>query len=252
MRVVPFIVSDLVSAGFTIVSGMASGVDELAHRAALEYGVNKSGVSKCGAIVAGAKTIAVFGTGVDERSIFPKKNLGLSRDIIDSGGALISEYAPGTGGTRYGFPLRNRIISGMSRGVLVVEAGEKSGALITARSALDQNRDVFAVPGEIFGATSAGVNRLIQQGAKLVTSGSDILEEYGIELQDVMDGIVGDNPEQEKIIFLLKKGPLEIDEIICETKLDTAKVISEITIMEVDKKINALDARLVRANRYLN
>lgn len=121
------------------------------------------------------KTIAVLGSGLDE--IYPKQNIELAREIIKNGGCIISEYPLGTKPEKQHFPQRNRIISGLSNGVLVVEANEKSGALITIDFALEQGRDVFAIPGNIFNETSKGTNNLIKQGAKLVTSYQDILEE---------------------------------------------------------------------------
>ena len=157
------ITASLGAAGITIVSGLALGIDSLAHRAALE---------------ANAPTIAVLGSGIDEMSIYPSSNRGLARRIKDSGSVVVSEYPPKTPAMKEHFPQRNRIISGLSKGIVVIEAQEKSGALITARFALEHNRDVFAVPGSIFSLSSAGTNSLIQEGAKLVSCGEDILKEY--------------------------------------------------------------------------
>lgn len=148
-------------AGITVVSGFARGVDTLAHEVAVRYE---------------SSTIAVLGCGVDR--IYPAEN----RDLFDKlllNGLIISEFMVGTKPDAPNFPRRNRIISGLSKGIVVIEAGAKSGALITAYMALDQNREVFAVPGSIYNNQSAGVNRLIQQGAKLVTGAGDILEEMG-------------------------------------------------------------------------
>ena len=144
---------DLAAQGLVIISGMARGVDTASHR---------------GAISAKGKTIAVFGTGVDV--IYPKENSRLSEQILALGGALISEFAMGTFAAPQNFPIRNRILSGMSVGVLVVEAAEYSGTRITARCALEQNRDVFAVPGNVTNKNSWGPNTLIKQGAKLVAT----------------------------------------------------------------------------------
>ncbi|KKW18658.1 MAG: protecting protein DprA protein, partial [Parcubacteria group bacterium GW2011_GWB1_50_9] len=160
------ITETLARAGACIISGLALGIDAIAHRTAVE---------------AGGATIAVLGSGIDNESLYPPSNQGLARRITESGGAVISEYPPGTPALKEHFPARNRIISGLSKGILVVEAQEKSGALITARFALEQNRDVFAVPGSIFSLSSKGTNALIQEGAKLVSCGEDILKEYGIE-----------------------------------------------------------------------
>lgn len=151
--------SDLAKEGCVIVSGMARGIDTAAHT---------------GALHAGGKTIAVLGCGPDQA--YPPENRGLM-ERISNNGAVISEYPPGVKPQTYHFPVRNRIISGISIGVLVVEAGQKSGSLITAQTALEQGREVFAVPGNINHHNSQGTNRLIKEGAKLVLSAKDILEE---------------------------------------------------------------------------
>jgi len=159
----------LAQVGLTIVSGLAYGIDACAHKAALE---------------AGGRTIAVLANGLDEKSMFPKENLDLSRKIIENG-ALISEYPIGTEASKEKFPQRNRIISGLSKGILVAEAPLRSGSLITAKYALDQNRDVFAVPGDISSRMSYGTNWLIKKGAILVTRAQDILDELNIEYEVV-------------------------------------------------------------------
>jgi DNA processing protein len=148
---------DLAAQGLVIISGMARGVDTASHR---------------GAITAKGRTVAVFGTGVDV--IYPKENSRLSEQIVAFGGALISEFSLGTFAAPQNFPIRNRILSGMSLGVLVVEAAEYSGTRITARLALEQNRDVFAVPGNVTNKNSWGPNTLIKQGAKLVATWEDV------------------------------------------------------------------------------
>jgi DNA processing protein len=151
---------DLAGAGVTVVSGLARGIDTVAHRAALQ---------------AGGRTLAVLGNGLDQ--IYPAENFALARRIVDDqSGALVSEFAPGIPPDSVNFPRRNRIISGLSLVTVILEAGEPSGALITADFALEQGRDVLAVPGSIFSPTCAGTNRLIQQGATPVTCADDILE----------------------------------------------------------------------------
>ena len=160
-RVTEKISEELAEAGVTVVSGGARGIDTFAHQGALKKG----------------NTVAVLGSGLDV--IYPPENRDLFSKIVEKG-ALISEYPPGTPPLAGNFPARNRLISGFCDGVLVVEAAEKSGSLITANLALEQNRDIFAVPGNIFSETSCGANRLIQQGAKLVLSGRDVLEEIKI------------------------------------------------------------------------
>lgn len=148
--------------GINIISGLAVGIDSFAHLGTLQE--NCLG-----------KTIAVLGSGLD--TIYPKENIELARQIIKAGGCLVSEYQVGTSASKLNFPQRNRIISGLSKGVLVVEAGEKSGSLITAEFALEQGREVFAIPGNINKENSKGTNNLIKQGAKLITSCEEILEE---------------------------------------------------------------------------
>src|SRR5258705_9285074 len=160
---------DLAARGLVIISGMARGVDTASHR---------------GAIAAGGKTVAVFGTGIDV--IYPKENIRPSEQILSLGGALISEFPIGTFAAPQNFPIRNRIISGMSAGVLVVEAAEYSGTRITARCALEQNRDVYAVPGNVTNKSSWGPNTLIKQGAKLVATWEDVWEELPTDIQDTL------------------------------------------------------------------
>src|SRR5580692_7018338 len=157
---------DLAAQGLVIISGMARGVDTASHR---------------GAISAKGKTLAVFGTGVDV--IYPKENSRLSEQILAMGGALISEFPLGTFAAPQNFPIRNRILSGMSLGVLVVEAAEYSGTRITARCALEQNRDVFAVPGNVTNKNSWGPNTLIKQGAKLVATWEDVWEDLPADVR---------------------------------------------------------------------
>ncbi|MEK9180933.1 MAG: DNA-processing protein DprA, partial [Patescibacteria group bacterium] len=165
-QVTPLIVADLAKAGITIVSGLAYGVDELAHRTTL---------------TARGRTIAVLGSGIDDASIYPASNRALALQIIESGGAVISELPLGSLPLKMHFPFRNRIIAGSTLGTLVVEADLESGSLITARLALEQNRQVFAVPGSIFNHVAAGPNNLIKIGAKAITCAADILDELNLK-----------------------------------------------------------------------
>lgn len=230
--VTPQLTSDVARAGFAIVSGLAEGIDTLAHRACLEQG---------------QKTIAVLGSGIDERSLFPQRNLALARKIIENGGVLISEYAPGTHGSRFTFPQRNRIISGLSKGVLIIEADMISGALITARSALEQNRDVFAVPGNIFSKTSQGTNEIIKNGAKAVTCSADILSDYGIEIEKIEKRIIAANEIEEKILTFLTTSPVTANEIIRQTGIEPSTINATLMVMELEKKIKNLgDNRFVK------
>ena len=155
------IARELSEKGINIISGLAIGIDEYAHIGALQQ--NKG------------KTIAVLGSGIDQ--LYPKQNIELARKIIRSGGCIISEYPIGTKPDKKNFPQRNRIISGISQGILVVEAGEKSGALITAEFGLEQGKEIFAIPGDITKKQSRGCNLLIRDGAKVVLSSQDILDE---------------------------------------------------------------------------
>jgi DNA processing protein len=164
--VVERLARDLVAAGLTVVSGLAKGIDTFAHH---------------GALAAGGRTIAVLGNGLDQ--VYPPENDGLARRIVESGrGALVSEFAPGVPPDAVNFPRRNRIISGLSLATVIVEAGEKSGALITADFALEQGRDVLAVPGSIMSPGSVGTHQLLRQGATPVTCAEDILEAIGSTL----------------------------------------------------------------------
>lgn len=221
--------NDLCATGVVIVSGLAIGIDTLCHQTAVEK--NKI-------------TIAVMGNGLDEKSFFPKSNLKLAEKIIENNGCLVSEYPPETKPARFTFPARNRIISGLSLGVLVVEAKQKSGALITAQWAKKQNRKVFAVPGSIYSETSKGCNALIKQGAIIAESAKDILKELKLlELNLTNKNLNNETTgtKQEKLILrALKEKPVHIDEIIEITKLDTMEINSILSILEIDNKIKNL------------
>lgn len=216
----------LVNIGITIVSGMAMGIDSISHNIA---------------VAAKKPTIAVLGSGLDNKSIYPSINRRLSDEIIAAGGAIISEYPIGTMPLRHHFPQRNRIISGLSLGVIVIEAKKQSGALITARHALEQNREVFAVPGNIFSESSEGANNLIKKGAKLVNSIEDILEELnlkGIKNFQEAQKIIGDTPNEEIILkFLSKDNPVHIDKLAKLSQLDSAIASATLSVMEIKGKI---------------
>lgn len=217
--------------GITIVSGLAPGIDTFAHKAVVEKR---------------KRTIAVLGTGIDEKSIYPKENIQLSRKIVELGGCLVSEYPPGTRGTNFTFPQRNRIISGLSLGVLIIEAKEKSGALITAKCALLQKRKVFALPGPIYSSNSAGPNRLIKEGAKLVDSIDDILQELNLTTlrSKYKNEINGENIEENLILDILKEECLYIDKIIEKTKLPTEKIASTLAVLEIKGKVRNLGGNI--------
>jgi len=214
----------IAQAGLTIVSGLARGIDTLAHLAALQ---NKT------------RTIAVVGSGIDENSIYPPSNKKLAQQISENG-AVISEYPLTAPALKHHFHARNRIISGLSLGALVIEAKEKSGALITAAHALEQNREVFAIPGPIYSQTSFGPNNLIKMGAKLVASTEDILEELNLKNlteQIQIREILPDNEEEAKVLQLLSDEPTHIDKIVNDTRMDTATVNATLSLMEMKGKI---------------
>ena len=215
------IVKDLAKNNLTIVSGLALGVDSTAHSATLEVQ---------------GRTIAVLGSGLDRRHIYPSSNYYLSEKIIAENGVVLSEFPIGTPPLKQNFPQRNRIVSGLSLGVLVIEAAERSGALITARHALDQNREVFAVPGNIYSPVSAGSNKLIKLGARATTEANDIIEALDLnQITTYIDNkkIVPESVEEEEILKYLTHEPIHVNEIIRLTGLTTNSVSSALTIMEM-------------------
>lgn len=218
---------DLAQAGLTIISGLAHGIDTVAHLAALR---NKG------------RTIAVVGSSIDNQSIFPPSNRRLA-EYVSQNGAVLSEYPIGAPALKQHFPARNRIISGLSLGTIVIEAPEKSGALLTARHALDQNRELFAIPGSIYSDNSTGPNNLIKMGAKLVMRAQDILEE--LNLKNLTNEIAArqisaDTKEEALILKMLSYDPAHIDKITRETALDIATVSATLTLMEMKGKIKNL------------
>jgi DNA processing protein len=220
------VAGDLAGAGLTIVSGLAPGIDTFAHQAVVERK---------------KRTIAVLGTGLSEKTIYPKSNLGLAKKIIENGGGLISEYPPETRGTKFTFPQRNRIISGLSLGTLVIEAKEKSGALITADYAFSQKRKVFAIPGSVYSSNSRGPHILIKKGAKLAENADDILKELNLShLKSGVKKIEGENPEENSILEILKEGGLDVDKIIEKSGLSVASAVRTLAILEIKGKVKNL------------
>ncbi|MEK7189026.1 MAG: DNA-processing protein DprA [Patescibacteria group bacterium] len=214
----------------TIVSGLALGIDGIAHETALENH---------------AKTIGVLGCGIEKSNIYPATNRMLGERIIAKGGCIISEHPIGTPPFKSNFPRRNRIIAGLSLGVLVVEAAEKSGALITAQHAVEQNRDVFAVPGNATSESSVGTNNLIKQGARAVTDASEILESLNLkQATNYLDAqkIIPENPEEEAVLAHLKHEPLHVDELTRLTKLPAQAINATLTLMELKGKVKNLGA----------
>jgi DNA processing protein len=219
------IVTDLAHNKITIVSGLARGIDTVAHQAALE---------------AGGRTIAVSACGLD--IIYPAENASLAKRIMEHG-ALISEYPLGTKPKPEHFPRRNRILSGMTLGVLVTEAGESSGALITADLALEQNRDVLAVPGSVLSPASRGTNHLIQEGAKLVQNCQDILEELNLRAvaqQLEFKEIIPASDTESLLINKLSAEPTHIDEICASSGLPVSTVSSTLAMMELKGLIKSI------------
>jgi DNA processing protein len=218
------IVTDLARSEVTIISGLARGIDSVAHRAALD---------------AGGKTIAVFGSGLD--IVYPGENARLAQTITEHG-ALVSEYPIGVRPKAENFPLRNRIMSGLSLGVLVIEAGERSGALITAHQAVEQDREVFAIPGSILSPASQGTNRLIQEGAKLVRNHADILQELNLSIAVQQSEIrefspaeisVPEGSAEFAILKQLSSEPNHIDEICRRSGLTMPEVSSTLAMFEL-------------------
>jgi DNA processing protein len=237
---------DLAARGLIIVSGLARGVDAAAHRGALK----------------GGKTVAVFGTGVDE--IYPKENKKIAESILASGGALVSEFALGSFPAPQNFPIRNRIISGLALGVLVVEAGEYSGTRITARCALEQSRELFAVPGNVISRNSWGPNTLIKQGAKLTATWEDVWEELPadvkLELESERQAAASDStpqtgnlfaqeklsPGEKKVLSFLKEHEsTHIDEIIekLEAQLSSSEIFTALFELELNGKVRQMPGK---------
>ena len=222
--------AELAERGIAVISGMALGIDEAAHKGALSRG----------------KTIAVLGTGLDQ--CYPKQNYNIYREIPTKG-CLLTEYEPGVAPLGFHFPQRNRIISGLSKGLLVVEANEKSGSLITANLALEYNRDVFAVPGNINSCLSLGTNDLIKRGAKCVTIVGDILEELAPYFQEILDKSKKNsllNPDyklaqRETIVYAyVSWNPICLEELLAQTNLSYVNLLNSIIELETHELIKRL------------
>ena len=232
---------DLAASGLVVVSGLARGVDSAAHR---------------GALAAGGVTVVVLGSGVDV--MYPPEHAALGR-AIDETGAVISELVPGTSPQPWFFPLRNRIISGLSRAVVVIEASEKSGSLITARCALDQGRDVLAVPGNVLSGRSRGAHALLRDGAKIVESADDILEELGMDRSSA--GVRPPGAEDRRgltpmsardpVLDCLAPGePSDLDEIAERAGLKTARLLPRLFELELQGRVRRVGGgRFVRIDR---
>lgn len=216
--------ADLARAGVVIVSGLAIGVDGIAHQAALD---------------AGGLTIAVMPCGLDR--IYPTIHHNLARQILQQGGALLSEYPEGTITYPSNFIGRNRLVSGISSAVLITEASEKSGTLHTARFALEQGKDVLAVPGNITSPTSTGTNNLLKTGAVPVTSSQDVFHVLGIQAAS-LEPPKGDTPQQQLILDLIYGGTSDGAELLTASKVSTSQFNQAITMLEITGKVRPLGA----------
>ena len=218
---------DLASRRLVVLSGMARGIDTAAHR---------------GALASGGSTVAVWGTGVDV--IYPKENKTLAENILVAGGAIVSEYRLGTFPAPQNFPKRNRILSGMSIGVLVVEAGENSGTRVTARCALEQDRDVYAVPGNVTSKNAGGTNTLIKQGAKLVATWEDVWQELPTQVRLQLEGELGFASSAEQAASIVEELPLQEPEKVVLSALRHDEAV------QLDELMEKLESRLTSSEIF--
>ena len=216
----------LAEAGLTVVSGLAQGIDAAAHRGALDTP---------------ASTIAVTGTGPDR--VYPASHRDLAHAIVQQG-LLVTEFAPGTPPLKGNFPRRNRLIAGLARGVLVVEAAPGSGSLITARLAVEQGRDVFAIPGSIHSPLSKGPHRLIRDGAKLVETAQDVLAELGVAGPGAPFGAGAPtppaDPAQARVLDAMGHGPVDLDRLVTRTGLPADALAATLVLLELDGRVAPL------------
>ncbi|WP_111642187.1 DNA-processing protein DprA [Marinimicrobium alkaliphilum] len=230
----------LAGCGFAITSGLALGVDGVAHQGALD---------------AGGKTLAIMGTGIDQ--VYPSRHKSLAADIVEQGGALVSEFPIGTRSQPANFPQRNRLISGLSLGTLVVEAAVKSGSLITARYALQQNREVFAIPGSIHNPLARGCHQLLRDGATLIETGQDVVDQlagllaYQTELfAATPEPAPGNAPvldqEEQQLLTHLGYDPVDIDTLVVRTALDPGTLLAQLMGLELKGAISERGGCYVR------
>ena len=227
LRAVSSIIEELSAFPVSVISGLAFGIDAHAHTESVRNGLH---------------TVAVLGSGIDHESIYPRFNRGLADKILAGGGGIISEFPPGTKPLAYHFPLRNRIISGLSKATLLYEANIKSGALITAELALEQNRDVFALPGSIFNDASRGPNALLAQGAIPLLSAADILKLYPALKRQVRT--VKNNtllPEEQILYDYIQKNHPDTDALYRCPNLRPSQILSAITTLEIKNNIYCLE-----------
>lgn len=203
-----------------IVSGLALGIDSIAHKAAMK---------------AGLATVAVPGSGLHPKAIHPSTHARLAEEIVEQGGALLSEYEPDFKATLWSFPKRNRIMAGLSRAILIIEANDRSGTLITARLATEYNRDVLVVPNGIFSPGSRGSNKLLRQGAYPITSADDVLELFGLKQEEwaaTQESLFDLSPEEKHLVSLLSE-PLPRDELIRASGFETSVANTILSVLEI-------------------
>lgn len=223
------LIAGLTGYPIVIVSGLALGIDSIAHRAALRHKLT---------------TIAFPGSGLDHSVLYPPSNKNLADAIVEAGGAIVSEFDPLLRAAQYTFPQRNRLMAGLSQATLIIEASEKSGTLITARLALDYNREVLALPGSIFNPGSHGPNQLIREGATPITSATDILDVFGLVEQETKKAIPNpsDLTEPEQAIYrLLAQENLTRDRLIASLTFDIITINTTLSLMEIKGLITESD-----------
>lgn len=229
--IVKRLISNLRGHNIVIVSGLAYGIDKVAHESAIENNL---------------RTVAIPGSGLDDSVLYPRANLNLAKNILDNNGCLLSEYAPDFRATQWSFPRRNRIMAGFSHATLVVEAEKKSGSLITTKLATEYNREVMAVPGPIDSTLSEGPNMLIRLGATPITSSDDILESFGIKV-GVLGEIMPDDCSPDELYLLTTlQAPLTRDEIVEILKWPVSRINITISSLELKSHIKEEIGRIFR------
>ena len=215
------IIAGLKSYPIVIVSGFAMGIDTIAHKKAMQVGL---------------PTLVFPGSGLSDSAMYPKSNVRLMREVVEKGGCLISEFEPEFKATQWSFPMRNRLMAGISKAVLIIEAEEKSGTLITARLTTEYNRDLLVVPGSIFSSNSKGTNRLLHQGATPITCSEDVLEALGFEIpkdEEKQARLFLDLSPEEKIVVGILREPTSRDDLIRSLKMSTPTGNALLSIMEI-------------------
>tara|TARA_B100000508_G_scaffold96586_1_gene75646 strand:+ start:3778 stop:4638 length:861 start_codon:yes stop_codon:yes gene_type:complete len=223
-QVVDELIGGLKSYPIGIVSGLALGIDSLSHEAALKNNLY---------------TLAIPGGGLDDSVIYPATHKPLARRILESGGGMLSEYEPDFKATRWSFPERNRLVTGISQATLLIEATEKSGTLITARLAADYNRELLVVPGNIFSKNSAGVHQFLKLGATPVTTADDILEVLGIDKVEKIKPVTKNASTEEQLVINLLNEPLHRDELIRRMNIPVAEASQTLMLMELSGMITS-------------